>query len=130
MPNEAAKKFKLVLLVEDDEPIIRAIKHSFEDQNLELVLAHDGEEGFAKAEETRPDLILLDIIMPKMDGITMLRELRKTVWGKKIPVIILTNLSSPIQEEAAEGLDVADYLIKTDWKLEDIVEKVKTYLKI
>jgi len=83
-----------------------------------------------KAEKEKPALILLDIIMPRMDGITMLQKLRKTDWGQNIPVIILTNLSSPVQESAANNLNVADYLVKTDWKLSDVTNKVKKMLAL
>lgn len=123
-------KEKIILLVEDDEAITKAIARSFENAGLKISIAYNGVDGLSKAEELKPDLILLDIIMPKMDGITMLRALRATTWGKKIPVIILTNLSSPVQEVAASDLLVTEYLIKTDWKLQDVINKVKKMLEV
>ena len=130
MTNKVGKPIKIVLLVEDDEPIIKAIERRFKEENISLIISHDGEDGYNKADEHRPALILLDIIIPKMDGLTMLKKIRATDWGKEIPAIVLTNLSSPIQESEASKLGVADYLIKTDWRLDDIMKKIKKVLDI
>ena len=79
----------------------------------------------AIALKEQPDVILLDIIMPKMDGITMLKKLREDAWGKEAKVILLTNLSSneKLAEVTAQGSH--EYLVKTDWKIEDVVTKVR-----
>ena len=131
MENQSqTRELKIILLVEDDEPIVRAIKKRLEKENLQLIISYDGEDGLKQAEEQKPNLILLDLIMPKLDGIGMLRKLRSTEWGKNIPVIILTNLSSPVQEKTASELNISDYLIKTDWKLDDIIKKIKKILEI
>ena len=78
--------------------------------------------------DAHPDMILLDIIMPKMDGMSMLRKLREDNWGKTAKVILLTNLSSPEAVTEAIQHNVYDYLVKTNWKLESIVIKVRTML--
>ena len=124
------KKLKIVLLVEDDEPIIRAIERKLSNVEIELIVARDGEEGFTKADQSRPDLLLLDLIMPNMDGLTLLKKIRATSWGKSMPVIVLTNLSNPESELEAKNLGVVDYLIKTDWKIEDLVKKINKLLQI
>ena len=97
-------------------------------EGLEVIDAVDGEEGLKKFSEEKPDLILLDIIMPKMDGITMLRELRQRAEGKDAPVIILTNLSDADSIEASIKSGVSDYLVKADWKIGDLMEKIKQRL--
>jgi len=117
-------------LVEDDNAIVMAIKHGLTDSRIDLIIARDGESGLVQAKEAKPDLILLDIIMPKMDGMTMLKKVRASAWGKKIPVIILTNLSSPVHEMTASKLDVYEYLVKTDWRLQDVVKKVNQALDL
>ena len=91
--------------------------------------AKNGEEGLKVALREHPDLILLDIVMPKMDGMTMLRKLREDLWGKTAKVIILTNLSD--NEKVAEALEQKshEYLVKSDWRIEDVVAKVREQLE-
>ena len=89
----------------------------------------NGEEGLKAVFQERPDLILLDIVMPKMDGLTMLKELRKDGWGKTAKVIILTNLSDNQKVADAMENDTYEYIVKTDWKISDIIAKVKEKLE-
>ncbi len=77
-----------------------------------------------------PDLIILDLIMPKTDGLSMLKELRGDDWGKEVPVIILTNLSDAENVAKAMEKGVYDFLVKSDWKLEDLIKRVKDKLGI
>ncbi len=102
----------------------------FKSEGFLVTSAKDGQEGLNLAITDHPDLILLDIIMPVMDGMTMLSQLRQDPWGKTVPVILLTNLSEAekVVESLREG--VYDYLVKSDWKLEDIVKKVREKLDI
>jgi len=97
----------------------------FTKEGFEVLTAKDGQEGLEMALKIHPDCILLDILMPVMDGMTMLDTLRKDPWGKHACVLMLTNLSSTEKEMASHALGVNDYLIKTDWKLEDVVKKVR-----
>ena len=96
--------------------------------------AGNGEDGLVQAEKLRPDLILLDVIMPKMDGITMLQKLRAgSEWGSRVPVIILTNLTLDLDENKMGklgSLNMASYLLKIDCKLDDIIKKVKKTLGV
>jgi len=85
----------------------------------------DGEEGLFSALNARPDLILLDILLPKIDGLTLLKTLRKDEWGKNVPVIILSNLSEPSNVAAAIDADVHEYLVKTDWKIADVIKRIR-----
>lgn len=123
------KKFK-ILIVEDETPMREALLFKFQKEGFEVIAARDGEEGLSLAEKERPDLILLDIIMPKMDGMTVLQKLRGEDWGKDIPVILLTNLSESEKAIEAMGKGVHDYLVKSDWRLEDVVAKVRERLGI
>ncbi|OGG20713.1 hypothetical protein A3D03_05500 [Candidatus Gottesmanbacteria bacterium RIFCSPHIGHO2_02_FULL_40_13] len=121
---------KKILIVEDEPALLSALLEKFRQEGFAAIGAKDGQEGLDTALREHPDLILLDIIMPVMDGMTMLYELRKDNWGRNVPVILLTNLSEA--ESVAESLSqgVYDYLVKSDWKLEDIVKKVREKLGV
>jgi len=119
---------KTILLVEDEQDTITFIKEKLEEKELIVNTALNGEEGLEMALSLKPDIILLDIVMPKMDGITMLQELRNDPWGKLAKVIILTNLSDPDNFTKARCLNVSDYLVKTNWKLVDLVEVIESKL--
>jgi DNA-binding response OmpR family regulator len=121
---------KKILVIEDDLSLAGALIAKLDLEGFVTMNAKNGEEGLELAFSNHPDLILLDIIMPKMDGITMLKKLRVDSWGKDVPVVILSNLS-----DADKNIDVVDssaqaYLIKSDWTLQDVVSKVKEILKI
>jgi len=120
---------KKILIVEDEEPILRALVDKFTREGFETLEARNGEEGLEIALREHPDLILLDIIMPKMDGMTMLHKLREDTWGEQVPVIILTNLSEAEKMKEAMEAGVFDFLVKTNWRLEDVVKKVREKLE-
>jgi len=117
-----------ILIIEDEPSLLAALVKKFSQVGFKVFQAKDGQEGLSVALSSKPDIILLDIDMPKMDGITMLKKLRAESWGKDVPVIVLTNINDI--NKAAETLigGVHDYLIKTDWKLEDVVKIVKDRL--
>lgn len=118
---------KKVLVVEDDEPTLSALRTILESNGLTVLEAKDGVAGIVVALEGRPDLILLDILMPKMDGWGMLREVRaRDDWGKCVPVIVLTNLSADEDEQIRNitALGPSFFMVKSDWKLQGIVDKV------
>lgn len=119
---------KKILIIEDEEPILEVLEAKFGLEKFETMRAKDGEEGLKMALEKKPDLILLDIIMPKMDGLTVLQKLSEDENGKKIPVIVLTNLSDDENVKNAVEKGNYDYLIKSDWRIEDVVKKVKEKL--
>lgn len=124
------KNFNKSILVVEDEPAMRqALSDKFSHIGFKILEAKDGEEGLKMAEKENPDLILLDLLMPKMDGITMMKKMRETVWGEKIPIVILTNLSADdkVVHEVTRD-EPSYYLIKTDWKIDDVVTKVKNAL--
>lgn len=121
---------KKILIVEDEEAELRALKDKFQGEGFECLEAKDGREGLRVAVTSHPDLILLDLILPEMDGITMLKKLREDEWGKDVPVIILTNLSDDKTITEAIRSGIYSYLVKTDWRLEDVVKKVKAKLGV
>ena len=118
-----------ILIIEDEKLLADALKRKLERSGFSVFIAIDGAEGLEFALDKHPDLILLDIVMPIMDGITVLDRIREDEWGAKVPVLILSNLSDAesIKESKASGIN--DYLIKTDWKISDVVKRVKETLK-
>lgn len=119
---------KKILIVEDETSLRNALRDKLLLEGFIVLEAKNGEEGLGVALRDHPDLILLDIIMPKMDGLTMLKKLREDVWGKNTKVILLTNLSD--NEKVSEALlqGSYDYLVKSDWKIEDVVTKIRARL--
>jgi DNA-binding response OmpR family regulator len=124
-----AKKQK-ILIVEDEKALSFVLAEKFHREGFFVWEAEDGLEGLEKASKHHPDLIILDIVMPSMDGLTMLKKLRENKWGENVPVLILSNLSDPAQINEANNRGVIDYLVKSNWGLDDVVEKVKETLKI
>lgn len=120
---------KKILTVEDDKIIGTALFENLKNEGFEVIRANDGETGLSTALREHPDLILLDILLPKMDGLSVLTKLRADSWGKTVPVIVLSNLSEP--SDVAATIDtVNEYLVKVDWKIEDIVKRIKEKLKM
>jgi two-component system alkaline phosphatase synthesis response regulator PhoP len=121
---------KTVLIVEDEVVLLQALVDAFGAEGFTALGAANGEEGLAVAREKHPDIILLDIIMPKMDGMTMLKQLQGDAWGKQVPVIILTNLSDYRTVADALSKGVHDFLVKSDWEIEDVIKAVRQKLGI
>lgn len=117
-----------VLIVEDERPLRQALLNKFRLAGFAVDSANDGESGLAKALADRPDVILLDIVMPRMDGLTMLAKLRQDAWGLTARVIIMTNRDDYENVNTAMKHRVADILVKSSWSLEEIVAKVKKLL--
>lgn len=121
----------IILIVEDESVQLDLLADQFADEGFRVLRAQNGKEGLALAFSEHPDIILLDLMMPVMNGITMMREIREAnEWGKKVPIILLTNLS-PDDEERMQAVtrdEPAYYLVKANWSLDQIVEKVKERL--
>ena len=123
----------LILVVEDEEILARTLAEKLEAEGFKVFKAVDGDEGLRMALVEHPDLILLDLLMPRVDGMTMLKKLREDPWGLHAMVIILTNVRDPAK--VAEGMNVGldgtyEYLVKTDWSLDAVVDRIKEKLKI
>jgi DNA-binding response OmpR family regulator len=119
---------KKVLVVDDEKDLREAIKTALVYEGFIVETAEDGVEAFTKAHEFRPDLILLDILMPKQNGIDTLKSLRKEEWAKDMPVIIMTVLDDMDKLSDALEAGASEYLVKTDISLGTIVSKVKAKL--
>lgn len=121
---------KKLVIVEDDVVLQKALQDFLEAENFEVSCALDGEEGVTKILEVKPDLILLDIILPKKDGYEVIKEIRADEQTKEIPIVLLTNLGSLNDVEKALELGATTYLVKADYKLEEVSAKIKDILGI
>ena len=124
-------KQKTILIVEDEAPQRKTLAEQFSDEGFRVLQAQNGQEGLELALREKPDIILLDIVMPIMDGMTMMKQLReKNTWGKSVPIILLTNLSSSDEErmKAVTRDEPAYYIEKSSHQLSEVVEKVKERL--
>lgn len=125
-----AQKKKKILVVEDEEPMLVILRDSLVEAGFAVVTAKNGEEGLAKAYQERPDLVLLDVVMPKMDGMTMMKKLRIDPWGKAVPIIFLTNLTADTAtKNEVASKEPAQYLVKSDYTIDEVVNRVKVFLK-
>lgn len=120
-----ATEAKTILIVEDEELLRRALAEAFKSRGYIVFTAEDGESGLKLALSKKPDLILLDQLMPQMRGVEMLTKLRSDPWGNTVQVIIATNLTTA--ESLNEAIDAGanDYFIKSEVSMEDIVELVE-----
>jgi DNA-binding response OmpR family regulator len=130
MNNNTNKK---ILVVEDDPIINKTYADELRDQKFNVFTAINGKNGLEMALREKPDIILLDIIMPVMDGLTMMDKLREEgVYGKKVPIILLTNLSADEEKimQAITKDEPAYYLVKSNWNLSDVVDKIRERLSL
>ncbi len=119
---------KKILIIEDEQAIADAMKTGLDDAGYEADAAYDGEEGLQKAFDQQPDLILLDLMLPKKDGMQVLRELREEESTAKIPVMILSQLSDSSKISEGVQLGVVGYLVKVDFSLAEVIDKIKSAL--
>lgn len=117
-----------ILVIDDDPELVSVLKEALTDAGFDVVTAKEGKEGLKLAFEKKPNLILLDLIMPGMDGWEFLEKLHQDEWGATARVIILTNADDiDSLSRAIEGRGY-EYLVKTDWKIDEVVEKIKAEL--
>lgn len=119
---------KKILVVEDDKVLLNLMRDELTSEGFEVLGAANGKDGLDLALKAHPDLILVDIMMPIMNGMEMTTELRKDEWGKTAEIIVLTNLNS--EKNIAEFLEKGayDYLLKSDWSIDELVKRVKNKL--
>lgn len=118
-----------VLIVEDDKFLRELITQKVGAEGYEVVGAQDGEEGLRMAREEKPSLVLLDLILPTMDGFEVLRQLKAGDDTKNIPVIILSNLGQKEDVDKGIKLGAEDYMIKAHFTPGEITEKIKSIVK-
>jgi len=118
-----------ILLIENDQFLYKILTVKLKRAGFDIFLAVDGVEGIKKVKEIKPNLVLLNLILPKLNGFEVLSEIKKTTILKKIPVVILTNLCQKCDIEKGMKLGAKDYLVTPNLSLSEIVEKVKGYLK-
>ena len=123
-----ADKIK-ALLVEDDQLILEMYKTKLETEGFDVYIASDGDAGYMIAKSSLPDLILLDILMPKVDGYTMLKKLKQDESTQNVPAVIFSNLSQKEEIEKGFKLGARDYIIKTSITPGELVERVKGFLE-
>ena len=117
---------KKILIVEDEAPLRNAVTDILTFEGFTVLQAKNGQEGLDLALKEHPDLILLDLMMPIMDGLTMLEKLRQDAdFGKTAAVILLTNINDPEKVAMATEAGSYDFLVKSDWNIEDVVRKIK-----
>jgi|SRR3989304_2807681 len=119
---------KLILVVEDDKFIARAYKDGLERFGYMVEAAYDGYEALDKIKLTTPDLVLLDLIIPGLDGFGVLEQIRKMQEMKDVPVLVLSNLSQDSDVHKAKDLGATDYMTKATFSMKEVLEKVKGYL--
>ncbi len=120
---------KKILFIEDESALQKSLGDLLREKGIEVISAVDGKTGLRLAKESLPDLILLDLILPRMHGLEVLKELKEDEKTKDIPVIILTNLENINDIEKAIELGATTYLVKANYSLEEIAEKVKKALE-
>ncbi|HOK95645.1 MAG TPA: response regulator [Anaerohalosphaeraceae bacterium] len=123
------KSCKTKILVVDDEPnIVQTLKDRLEMNEYTVFTAANGQEGLQMAQQESPDLVLLDVIMPIMDGHEMLEQLRRQPWGRTIPVIMLTARSQAQDIARARACEIEDYIIKP-FDLSELLEKIENIIE-
>jgi len=122
MPN------KTILIVEDDEIILRSLYLTLHGEGFTIATAEDGQTAYEMTERMTPDLILLDLVLPKKNGFEYLREKQSNKKIDKIPVVVLSNLSGEENINRATDLGAIDYFVKSNTDLEVLVEKIRTII--
>lgn len=120
---------KAILFIEDESTLQKTFGKLLRQEGYKMISATDGESGFRTAKEQQPDLIILDLILPKMNGFEVLASLKKEEETKKIPVIILTNLERMADIDKALELGATTYLVKVNYSLDDVLKKIEATLK-
>lgn len=120
---------KKILIIEDDIFLRELMAKKLKEENYEVIEGINGEEGLEKIKKDKPDLVLLDLILPGIQGYEILEEMKKDKESSKIPVIILSNLGQKEEIEKGLKLGAVDYLIKANFSPDEIIEKIKLILK-
>lgn len=119
---------KKILIIEDEEVMSSLLRRKLSQEGYTVEIARDGEEGLEKMKKEKPDLILLDIIMPKKGGFEVMEEMEKDKNLRTIPIIVISNSGQPVELDKAKELGAKDWLIKTEFDPQEVIEKVKNQI--
>jgi len=119
---------KKILIIEDEEIMLDLLQKKLAQAGYEISVARDGEEGLRMMKQIKPDLVLLDIVMPKLGGFEVMEEMNKDTELNKIPVIVVSNSGQPVEIDKAQELNAKDWLIKTEFDPREVIEKVQKYI--
>jgi len=115
---------KKILIVEDEEIILDLLRRKISQEGYDVSTAKDGQEGLKLMKMMKPDLVLLDIVMPKMGGFDVMEEMQKDSELKKIPIIVVSNSGQPVEIGKAQELGARDWLIKTEFDPKEVIDKI------
>jgi CheY-like chemotaxis protein len=115
---------KKILIIEDEEILINLLQRKLTESGYEIVLARNGEEGLESMRKSKPDIILLDIIMPKKGGFEVLEEMSQDEDLRTVPVVVISNSGQPVELDRAKQLGAKDWLIKTEFDPKEVLDKV------
>ncbi len=116
---------KKIVIIEDEEILLKLLEQKLNKEGYQVEIARNGKEGLEKLKKQKPDLVLLDIIMPKMGGFEVMEEIKQDKDLKGLPIVIISNSGQPVELSRAKELGVRDWLIKTDFDPEEVIDKVK-----
>jgi len=116
---------KKILIIEDEEIIYSLLQRKLTEEGYQISVAKDGVEGMEKMREAKPDLVLLDIIMPRKGGFEVMEEMQGDENLKDVPIVVISNSGQPVELDRAKELGAKDWLIKTEFDPQEVLEKVK-----
>ncbi|MBI5078336.1 MAG: response regulator [Candidatus Yonathbacteria bacterium] len=120
---------KKILIIEDDEHISKIYDLKFSKEGYKTIFVTNGEEGMEKIITEKPDLVILDLMLPKKDGFMVLEEVKKNPEFAKIPILVLSNLGQKIDQDRALALGAKEYLVKVEYSMQEVVDRAKSYLQ-
>ncbi|MBU1164744.1 response regulator [Patescibacteria group bacterium] len=118
-----------ILVIEDDKSLVNILKQAFDSKEFEIILAVDAKVGLEKVKSAKPDLVILDILLPGESGFEVLDNIKKDEETKDTPVMILSNLGQDREIKTGLSMGAEDYMVKADFTIDEVVEKVKKLLK-
>lgn len=126
---KGGSKEKIVFIVEDDVFLVKAYQIKLEKKGIKVWIATDGKEALTFLEKDPPSAVMLDLMLPHVSGFEILAAIRQHENWKKVPVFVLTNLGQPQDTQRCQELGVAEYIVKANTKINDIIEKVKSVMR-
>lgn len=123
-----SQKLIKVLIIEDEVSLLDVLQKKLEKEGYQVFAAYDGEEGLRQMEAVKPDVVLLDIVMPRINGMEVLQKMQQSKSMSQIPVLIISNSGEPVEIDRALKLGAKDYIIKTEFDPQEVLEKMAKIL--